>query len=508
MIHSGHNWTLHNADCRDVLAGMADASVDAVVTDPPYELAFMGKRWDASGIAFNTGLWREVLRVLKPGGHLLGFGGTRTSHRMVCAIEDAGFEIRDSIHWAYGSGFPKSLDVSKAIDAAAGAVREVVGQKAVSRIMAGSGDHVGGTVRAGTVPATVPATVWNGWGTALKPAHEPICVARKPLIGTVAANVQTHGTGGINVDGCRLPTADRLTSEHQGGAGHREDYRTGGKPGTPFRTGSESGRFPANFLLTHSPGCLCLGSKDVANQSCHPGARGAGGLSTSGHRGQVDLVERRDPTETVPAWDCAPDCPVGMLDGQSGDIHPAGSAQPPQRKWARDADPVWIMGGIGAGPSGARIGDIGTASRFFPTFAWEPSDFPPFKYVAKASTSERERGCDRLPKRTAAECVDREPDAAAMDCPRTGAGRTSGGRANVHPTVKPVALMAWLVRLVTPPNGLVLDPFAGSGTTGVAALKERMRFVGCELSPEYAAIAKARLEDAARQPDLFAAEVR
>ncbi len=202
-------------DCRAVLKTLADASVDSIVTDPPYELGFMGKGWDSTGVANEPAMWRECLRVLRPGGHLLAFSGTRTQHRMVCAIEDAGFEIRDQAGWMYGSGFPKNLDVSKAIDKAAGAVREVVAEgKAVKRMIPGADQNDTGswikdngreyvpTVTAAA--ATDAAKQWDGWGTALKPAWEPICVARKPLIGTVVANVLKHGTGALNIDGCRV----------------------------------------------------------------------------------------------------------------------------------------------------------------------------------------------------------------------------------------------------------------------------------------------------------------
>jgi hypothetical protein len=201
-------------DCLAHVAKMADASIDAVVTDPPYELAFMGKAWDASGITYRVELWREILRVLKPGGHLLAFGATRTYHRLACAIEDAGFEIRDSLMWIYATGFPKSLDVSKAIDKAAGAERPVVGYgkgrtgQAVETHADVHGDDAYEWPGAFdvTAPATDGAKQWAGWGTALKPAHEPIVMARKPFSGTVAANVQAHGTGAINVDGCRIGT--------------------------------------------------------------------------------------------------------------------------------------------------------------------------------------------------------------------------------------------------------------------------------------------------------------
>ena len=195
-------FTIHNGNCIDVMRSMPDNSVDSIVTDPPYELGFMGKSWDSTGIAFNVEVWAEALRVLKPGGHLLAFSGSRTYHRMAVAIEDAGFQIRDQIMWIYGSGFPKSLDVSKAIDKAAGSKGEdrVVAEAGVS----GSHENPTKAILNKGTPVQPEAQQWQGWGTALKPAHEPIVLARKPLIGTVAANVLEWGTGGLNIDGSRV----------------------------------------------------------------------------------------------------------------------------------------------------------------------------------------------------------------------------------------------------------------------------------------------------------------
>ena len=205
---------VEHGDCRDVLAALPADSLDSCITDPPYELVFMGRAWDRSGVAFDPDTWRAVLRVLKPGAHLLACGGTRTAHRMTCAIEDAGFEIRDTLCWLYGSGFPKSLDVSKAMDKAAGATRDVVGTRRADDIRGGNlnhracnGDRATHTIDI-TAPATDAALQWQGWGTALKPAHEPIILARKPFRGTVAANVLRHGCGAINVDACRVATCD------------------------------------------------------------------------------------------------------------------------------------------------------------------------------------------------------------------------------------------------------------------------------------------------------------
>ncbi len=382
------SYTLHHGDCLDVMRGMPAASVDAVVTDPPYELGFMNKGWDATGVAYRVEVWAEALRVLKPGGHMLAFGGSRTYHRLACAIEDAGFEVRDQIMWVYGSGFPKSLDVSKAIDKAAGAEREVVGvrwNRTANEVYgAGKGTN---TQTLETLPATTVARQWAGWGTSLKPAHEPICVARKPLIGTVAANVQEHGTGALNIDGCRISVGsdDEIHAKHphtKGGFGHANAH-VYGKSGGSLEYDTSKGRWPANL--------------------CHDGS-----------------------DEVMEAF-------AAFGEKKSG-------AHPGNRKGIG-----YMGGGKGTIGAGRQCANSGTVARFF--------------YAAKTSRAER-------------------------------------GEGNVHPTVKPQALMRWLCRLITPPGGLVLDPFAGSGSTLLAALAEGFEAVGIERDPGYLAIASKRLAEA------------
>jgi DNA modification methylase len=393
-------------DCIEVMRGMDAESVDAIVTDPPYGLGFMGKAWDA----LPPGLpWaQECLRVLKPGGHLLAFGGTRTYHRLACAVEDAGFEIRDCLAWLYGSGFPKSLDVSKAIDKSAGAEREVVGnnpnRRTGRRLDAASSfrsdrKHALSEPEFITAPATPDAEQWQGWGTALKPAHEPIVMARKPLVGTVAGNVLAHGTGALNVDGCRIEHSGRRSPNAADGTVHRPGgVVEGGWADSPGFDVSQ-GRWPANVLL--------------------------------------------DPEAAA------------MLDEQSGPRIGSASASPGNES-GKPASGVPFVGGRIT----STYADKGGASRFF--------------YCAKASTRERSAGLD-----------DR----------------------NGHPTVKPIELMRWLVRLVTPPAGTVLDPFTGSGTTGCAAVLEGFDFIGIEREAEYAQIARARIahwSSQERQLDLAA----
>lgn len=408
-IYRDKRTTVYHGDAAK-LDKLADASIDAIVCDPPYELGFMGKGWDASGVAYDADMWRGCLRVLKPGGYLVAFGGTRTWHRLACAIEDAGFEIRDSIAWMYGSGFPKSHNVSKAIGKAAGATREVVGPGAY----AGRGRRVDNSVYAQatpstaevvTAPATDAARRWDGWGTALKPGHEPIILARKPLAGTVAANVLAHGTGGLNIDGCRVESGSIASA---GGT-----RRSGGIMGasTPLGgwTPTHAGRWPTNVVLSHVP----------------------------------TLDEHGEPDGDACADGCVVGCPVAELDGQSG------TGKSSKRTGKRTG-----TYGEFAGQESVTMGhnDSGGASRFFPTF----------RYQAKAPTKERVK-----------------VDGAA------------------HPTVKPLALMRWLVRLVTPPGGTVLDPFAGSGTTVEAARLEGFRAIAVEREPSYLPLIEARIERSA-----------
>lgn len=411
--------TLFHGKAEHLLPTLPDQSVDAVCTDPPYELGFMGRAWDASGIAYSVDLWREVFRVLKPGAHLLAFGGTRTVHRLTCAIEDAGFEIRDGIDWIYGSGFPKSLDVSKAIDKAAGAEREVVGVYASPDGTSGRSNHadrIGTSPRIGglndiTAPATDAAARWSGWGTALKPAREPIVMARKPLQGTVAANVLEHGTGALNIDGCRIDGRER--TDYGLANATRSRGATFGEPSASADFDSSKGRWPTNVVLSHAP-----------------------------------LLEDGEPVGDACADGCVPGCPVAELDRQSGVLSSWMSRTNKSMETGNEVFGDMSMSPRRVGPQN-QYGDSGGASRFFPVF----------RYEAKAPTAERPR----------------TPDGTA------------------HPTVKPLDLMRWLVRLVTPPQGVVLDPFAGSGTTGEACAVEGFRCVLVEREAAYLPLITARL---------------
>lgn len=370
---------LHHGDCREILRTLADASVDSVCTDPPYELGFMGRDWDRTGIANDVALWKEVLRVLKPGGWLVAFSHARTYHRMACAIEDAGFEIRDQIMWIYGSGFPKG----------------------------GNRD---------------------GKGTCLKPAHEPIVLARKPFPGSVAANEARHGTGALNIDACRIHSDDaqggsytvkRLkpgaTLEKTGGNWRPEEG------GELYHGEMKPGRWPANIV----------------------------------HDGSDEVVE-------------------GFPQTSSG-LMKAGT-----RRAAQDHPGSVCYGTFGGDAAKAdTYADAGSAARFF--------------YCAKASKADRDEGLDQFELQDFVQFQTGNGESGKASS--LSEGRDTQYR-NIHETVKPTELMRWLVRLVTPAGGTVLDPFTGSGSTGKAAVLEGRSFIGCEMTEAYLPIARARIAHA------------
>lgn len=412
---------IRHGDCLEALRDLPDNSVDSVVTDPPYGLSntkpqqvadvlaawvtgeteavpakkggFMGKDWDS--FVPPPAVWAECLRVLKPGGHMAVFAGARTQDLMGLSIRLAGFEIRDTLGWIYGSGFPKSMDVSKAIDKAAGAEREVVSERPAYGI-GGNGilsGHAEGATAKVTAPATPEAVKWDGWGTALKPAIEPIILARKPLVGTVANNVIAHGVGGVNIDACRVGDDVRPKGASTGEVVSENGSMAGPNTGRKV-VGTVTGRWPANVLLDEHA------AKEMDRQS-----------------GNVKGV-------------------VGMKKVSGGHNFAVGDHTP--QSFPKSAE---------------RIHDSGGASRFFPVF----------KYQAKAPKKER-------------------PVIVRED-----------GTKVQHPTVKPVALMEWLVALITPEGGTTLDPFAGTGTTLQAARNKGFNSIGVEQDKEYIQLIEARL---------------
>jgi site-specific DNA-methyltransferase (adenine-specific) len=444
---------VYHGECIDVMTSMPEASVDSIITDPPYGLGFMGKAWDHGlpGIPF----WKAALRVAKPGAILLAFGGTRTHHRLAVAIEDAGWEIRDSMLWMYGSGFPKSLNISKQIDKAAGAKRGKKIIKASNPKTVGRGlDGTEGATRPyierakerggihevdDDTPITAAAAKWHGWGTALKPAFEPIVVAIKPLDGTYARNAVEHGVAGLWIDGGKVGTEKRWNDP----AGNKGDEPASVAPTNVTGYGGHevAGRWPANVILSHSPDCVLVGSTTDPSYKINrfrDGARPFG--DGAGREYEVVVV----PPGEREVWACVPGCPVRMLDGQSS-IRTSGSRKIGVRKG---------MGYHGADGDGgpALTASSGGASRFF--------------YTAKASNTERVLGCPP-------------------------------GYVNRHPTVKPLDLCRYLCRLTrTPTGGVVLDPFSGSGSVAVAALLEGRSAIAIELEEESARATATRVQAA------------
>jgi DNA modification methylase len=408
-------------DNIESLKALEANSVDSVVTDPPYALNFMNKKWDAS--VPSVDFWREVYRVLKPGGHVLSFGGTRTYHRMTVNIEDAGFEIRDQIMWLYGSGFPKSHNIGKSVDKIRGNDREVVGERRADDITSGN-MHANNKGQSTIIDITKGTSEWEGWGTALKPANEPICVARKPLSEkTIVENVLRWGTGGINIDGCRVEGAygtgqNEIMERDADIFNDGENKMTGHKK--KIMVSNKEGRFPANLILDEEAG-------QVLDEQSGP--------TSQGH------------------W------PKGKTKG-FGDF---GGGEATYE---------------GVGPKDKNKDKHG-ASRFF--------------YQAKVGKKERNIGLDAFEDKT----IHDDNNKYGIDKFNTKPKK------NNHPTVKPINLMAYLCRLITPPNGIVLDPFMGSGSTGIAAKLEGFDFIGMELDEDYFKIASARVESYEKYRDLL-----
>lgn len=605
MIDEGTQYRLIHGDCMDALREMPDCSVDAVVTDPPAGISFMGRDWDHhkggrdEWIAWLSSVMAECLRVIKPGGHAFVWALPRTSHWTATAIEDAGWEIRDVVVHLQSQGFPKGKDLG------------------------------------------------NGWNVALKPSSEHWILARRPFKGSVAACVQEWGTGGINIAATRvgttrqegryagtmssiggtqceqnpdsspvpivakstrpdaaansmsiaganveglqadgelttlsntptradtaepnigmMPSANTSMSlntgecgEKQGGKcqtdgccttstkispttaskilnscpeGHTGDYTTASptstptaalalstpdagekptpniKPSTQNGNGNAApvGRWPSNVVFSHSASCKRIGERRV---------RSGGGLTghnaeKNGYEGRWGNLEPRryhvdpDGTELVEAWECTEDCPVHALDEQSGGLHSAGYLQ----NGGDALNPQGSVFGIGkATSSQVRYGDTGSAARFYPCFSLDPEYDVPFLYVPKAARSERNEGLEHLTPQVHPWTAHRQEAHGGKISPAQERFATQPSP-NVHPTVKPIRLMRWLCRLVTPPGGIVLDPFAGSASTGVAAIMEGFRPTLIEREAEYLPIAEARLEHAARQPRQLAIEL-
>lgn len=591
---------LLQGDCRDLLKTLPDASVDAVVTDPPAGIEFMGKDWDnpekfgttfqAHGysdgadrvsapaqrlsvrnpnckkcrkhirgtdgckceepesdedsaffhrqrirqrdgfVAFMQGVMAECFRVLKPGGHALVWALPRTSHWTALAIEDAGFEIRDCVYHVFGSGFPKSLNISKALDKMAGAEREVVkpgkgfdpekhkeGQFTSIRPSNVGVNTAAFIARIGevTAPATPEAKEWDGWGTALKPAVECWWLVRKPIEAqNVATQVLKTGTGALNIDGTRVGSSKEIPGGLGGAFGQHGIYGNAkGQSAESTGMNPHVGRWPANLVLSHSPSCRRVGTQTVEAPVIN---RFTDGMKPFGEGAGHPYETTGGGTEERAVYECVPGCPIQAMDEQSGSTLSTGGR-------TRNITPSGVYGsGQGLGTSSANVdpatfrgdpgyGDTGGAARFFQNF--EPEYDVPFIYTGKASKADKNEGLDefavKAPSAESAFSVicakcnrQRVNISGACSCPDPEWVRqTRKPVANTHPTVKSQALMSYLVRLVTPPGGTVLDPFAGSGSTLVAAINEGFSYIGFEREAEYFKIASQRVTTAQAKYD-------
>jgi site-specific DNA-methyltransferase (adenine-specific) len=512
----------------DKLKEFPDNYFDAIVTDPPYGLGnepnaeemlkawiesgymevkgvgFMGKEWDS--FVPQPLFWKEAFRVLKHGGHIVSFFGTRTYDWGVMAMRLAGFEVRDCIQWVYGSGFPKSHNISKAIDKMQGAEREIVGKKecgyqvSISKTRFEQGHRPNLTNSTKEVNVTAPATEkakeWDGWGSALKPANEPIVLARKPLEKglSIAENVLKWGTGGINIDGCRVGTDGATKRSHQAEYNKDENGKEDRSENWMRKGHSiielEKGRFPANLILTHHPDCVCNGLKKVISDSHHTTKyNGNTTLYEGGWKEGNDMGNKfadANGKETIEDWTCHEDCPIKIMDEQSGESKSV--VRKPNGKPILDIEKGWNNNSM-IDKTIRGMNDKGGASRFF--------------YCAKASKKEKNVGLNGFAKKQTTGGGGGVGDYIDdVDSPSGKFGSEKAPSKNFHPTIKPINLMQYLVRLITPPNGIVLDPFMGSGTTGVACKLEGVSFVGIEMNPEYHEIAAARIENFIEESEL------
>ena len=457
---------LHNGDCLNILKMMIEDEVfvDSIVTDPPYELGFMGRSWDSTGIAFQKETWELCFKVLKPGGHLLAFSGSRTYHRMAVAIEDAGFEIRDQVMWLYGSGFPKSMNIGKTLDKKLGNERESLGTKIKKAGDMRSGNYdKGGDYDDIELEITKGNSEWEGWGTALKPAHEPLVLARKPLSEkSVVDNVLKHRTGGINIDECRVEGNDANYPDTN------PDFRDQGR-----QSKENMGIDKLSFGQTEN-----VKRKKVVRKS-----RDENGVWTndnSGMKAEGSEYADADPRGRFPS--------NVMHDGSDvvKDIFPNTKSSNVSRERKAGTEFGQSSGwnkhnNVDSGLMPA-YGDDGSASRYF--------------YCAKTSKAERNQGLDNLPTKKASSMPGRRnpDDMKDSKIDNDVTGRFVTQKKNIHPTVKPIKLMKYLCRLITPKGGTILDPFMGSGSTGMAAKEENFDFVGIEKEEEYFNIASARIE--------------
>ena len=577
LYSENENYKLYQGNMLDMLEVIKPETIDSIVTDPPYELNFMGKGWDNSGIAFQSDTWKKCYEALKSGGYLLAFGGSRTFHRIACAIEDAGFEIRDTIMWLYGSGFPKSQNISKMLDKKFGEERPIIGYTANAGIAKNAkpdstGSHIwSGNIRSDE-PITDIAKQWQGWGTALKPSYESIIVARKPFKGSLVDNIIENGVGGINIDECRVETSDKYSYPNGGGG---SSFGIGkGVDGTRTKPTESNplGRFPANTILTYDENDfdeVCGGFPDTKSQKGNSerylsGAKNNGNfmygsmndsntyndsgsasryfmnckytrkdeeiwkqLLVSNVENNLEILKAtKDNIVQMNVEDLLKELKdhyVKYVDNQLDLIETPivqdivemltwdfkiETSQVIQDFIINSKKCIQFLNLVQFVEKMDNIDTTQTTQNLLKLFGYVKVvitnyiqgnieyDQKRYIYTPKASKKDRDEGLDDFEEKTAGERTNRKEGSAGINA---YAGATGKAR-NIHPTVKPTTLMQYLVRLVTPDGGTVLDPFNGSGSTGKAVMyenKERnknYKYIGIELTEEYLPIAKARIE--------------
>jgi len=528
---------LYLSECFEKIKTLPDNSVGSIVSDPPYLIDFMNKKWDSQDSPVGKKeFWLEVKRVLKPGAHAAIFGHSRTHHRVMVAMEDAGFEIRDTMMWLYGSGFPKSHNISKAIDKLEGKEPKVVGERITGNARTKEGWKGGQTTIPVTEPASSAAKDWEGWGTALKPAYEPIIIARKPIEKglSVAQNVLKWGVGGINIDGCRVGSETRTFKP-----GKPSDLLEGGW-GACGETKTVEGRFPANVMLSHHPDCKKVGEVEEELPAI------ATKTETTAMGWEKKGYTTPAVSSTTDVYDCHEDCPAKLINDQSGIVKGGKSA--PNRKQGFKKSYVGDNIESCKTTTSTSYEDTGGAARFFENHEWDCHEDCPAKlldeqsgikkagkelitkhagqkvgfreayvngeenkmegvvtnyhdgggasrffYCPKVSKKERNLGCEHLEDKELCQSGNRSTKEGDIGLNKVKI------RKNNHPTVKPIALMRYLIRLITPSGEICLDPFMGSGSTGMAAVLEGRDFIGIEMSEDYLEIAKARIEWAKKE---------
>jgi len=466
---------LYNGDCYKKLKKIKTCSVDSIVTDPPYGLSFMNKAWDYDVPSVKK--FKQMLRVAKPGAYMLAFAGSRTFHRMACNIEDAGWELRDCIMWSYSSGMPKGLNISKAIDKKAGATRKVIGKKKGRTLLSGivtAGRETEETEIDLTEPATEEAKRWDGWNTCLKPSFEPILVAIKPLDGSYVQNILKWGVGGLNIKDTKIGKQKRYNALAKNSSSMLVTRNKKNEKGEKIEGETVEGRWPSNIILSHHTKCKFLGMKKIKSSSVSKNK-----IESTDNKKKKDKYKGygfshekkkqfgyydEDGMEEVENWKCVDECPCKIINNQYKELL-RNDLKKIKGKFSSFFDIEELPNNIS--PDDANV------SRFF--------------YCPKPAVSEKHKGMD-LTYEEVIKLLKPKPELKK----KIKKMFKKWDNENIHPTIKPTNLMKYLIKLVTPKNGMVLDPFMGSATTGVSAIEDGFRFTGIEREFKYYIISKIR----------------